>query len=179
MNNEDVLYDWDNVTIIPAVLSEVSSRKEVNITRDGKLPLFVAPMDTVVDKGNANLFYDLGFEVCLPRGEESYNNSLFVSYGLDEVIDIMDSGKGLPKRVLIDIANGHMMKLYETAKRIKSDYDVELMIGNIANPNTYEVYSEIGVDYVRVGIGGGSACTTSANGAIHHPMAFSYREMSC
>jgi hypothetical protein len=39
------------------------------------------------------------------------------------------------------------------------------------NPDTYRKYCEIGVDYIRVGIGGGSACTTSANVAVHYPMA--------
>jgi len=79
----------------------------------------------------------------------------------------------LPKRVLIDVANGHMQKLYDTAKLIKESYGekIELMVGNIANPDTYRKYCEIGVDYIRVGIGGGSACTTSANVSIHYPMA--------
>jgi len=48
------------------------------------------------------------------------------------------------------------------------------MVGNIANPETYKEYCEIGVDYIRVGVGSGSACTTSANGAIHLPNGFSY-----
>jgi isopentenyl diphosphate isomerase/L-lactate dehydrogenase-like FMN-dependent dehydrogenase len=66
-----------------------------------------------------------------------------------------------------------MQKLWETAKLIKETWGnkVELMVGNIANPDTYRKYCEIGVDYIRVGIGGGSACTTSANVSIHYPMA--------
>jgi len=65
-----------------------------------------------------------------------------------------------------------MKKLYDTAKEIKETYGdkIELMIGNIANPDTYNKYCQIGVDYIRVGIGGGSACTTSANVSIHYPM---------
>ena len=44
------------------------------------------------------------------------------------------------------------------------------MAGNIANPDTYYEYAKDGIDYVRCGIGGGSACfvagtkVTMANG---------------
>jgi IMP dehydrogenase len=73
-----------------------------------------------------------------------------------------------------------MFKLFETSKRIKEQFGDNkiLMIGNIANPKTYEKYCEIGVDYIRVGIGGGSACTTSANVSIHYPMASLINECS-
>lgn len=175
----DIKYDWDNISIIPAKLSEISSRKEIDIlNEDNKLPLFISPMDTVVNELNAKLFLDNGFEVCLPRGIK-YSEDLkdcFFSFGLDEIISLMESESKLPNKVLIDIANGHMRKLYETAKTLKDNYDIILMVGNIANPETYRLYSEIGVDYVRCGIGGGSGCTTSANGAIHYPMASLIKE---
>lgn len=171
MTNQTVKLDWNDITIVPETISSISSRSEINID---SLPLFVSPMDTVVDENNYHLFLDLGINVCLPRHikyESLKDDRVFYSYGLDEIIALLDSNSELPKRVLIDVANGHMLKLLETSKRIKENSDIELMVGNIANPQTYRKYCEAGVDWIRVGIGGGSACTTSANVSIHYPMA--------
>ena len=169
-------FDWNDISIVPETLSSISSRKEVDPTYSGKLPIFTAPMDKVIDETNVNQFVENNINVCLPRHvkyEVVKNEDYFYSYGLDEIIEILDKKSQLPKRILIDVANGHMQKLYDTAKKIKQTYEdkIELMIGNIANPDTYKKYCEIGVDYIRVGIGGGSACTTSANVSIHYPLA--------
>jgi IMP dehydrogenase/GMP reductase len=176
-------YDWNDISIVPETLSSISSRKEINPNYDGnKLPLFTAPMDKVIDEKNINEFVKSGINICLPRNIKYENvriDNYFYSYGLDEIIEIInsinlsDKKLILPKKVLIDVANGHMQKLWETSKLIKETWGdkVELMVGNIANPDTYRKYCEIGVDYIRVGIGGGSACTTSANVSIHYPMA--------
>jgi len=169
-------FDWNDVSIVPETLSTIASRKEINPYYNGKLPLFTAPMDKVIDDTNLSEFVNNNINVCLPRHVKFDNiessDDFFFSYGLDEIIGIIQTGGRVPKRVLIDVANGHMMKLYETSKMIKEKFgdSVELMIGNIANPDTYREYCKIGVDYIRVGIGGGSACTTSANVSIHYPM---------
>lgn len=177
----DIKLDWNDITIVPENLSRIESRSQINPYVLGKLPLFTAPMDKVVDSQNAPVFSQNLINVCLPRhikfsdlGDENY----FYSYGLDEIISILDKGERLPKKVLIDVANGHMQKLYNTAALIKEAFGdrIELMVGNIANPETYKKYCQIGVDYVRVGIGGGSACTTSANVSIHYPMASLIKE---
>lgn len=176
MTNTSVKFDWNDITIIPDTLSEISSRKEINPFNNGNLPIFTAPMDMVIDQNNVSQFEQNNINICLPRNvkwEELRNDNYFYSYGLDEMIDLFESGKEMPKKVLIDVANGHMVKLWEVSKRIKEQYgnNIELMVGNIANPETYRKYCEIGVDWIRVGIGGGSACTTSANVSIHYPMA--------
>lgn len=173
--------DWNDISIIPETLSSISSRSEINPYLDGKLPLFTAPMDTVIDETNINEFEKNDINICLPRNvkyDVVKNDNYFYSYGLDEIVEILESNSNLPKKVLIDVANGHMFRLYEVSKQIKEKYgdDIELMVGNIANPDTYTKFCEIGVDYIRVGIGGGSACTTSANVAIHYPMATLIRE---
>ncbi len=169
-------FDWNDISIVPATLSSISSRKEVNPYYGEKLPLFTAPMDKVIDETNLDKFEKNNINVCLPRNvkwDSVKNPDYFYSYGLDEIISILDNGDNLPPRVLIDVANGHMEKLFNTAALIKEVFGdkIELMVGNIANPETYKKYCQIGVDYVRVGIGGGSACTTSANVSIHYPMA--------
>lgn len=170
----NIKLDWNDITIVPETISSISSRSEINPFNGDKLPLFASPMDTVIDEKNYTNFLDLGINVCLPRHikyTDLKDDRVFYSYGLDEVIAILDDNGELPSKVLIDVANGHMLKLLETSKRIKTGYNVELMVGNIANPETYRSYCEAGVDWIRVGIGGGSACTTSANVSIHYPMA--------
>jgi putative N-acetylmannosamine-6-phosphate epimerase len=169
-------FDWNDITIIPDTLSTIASRSEINPLQNGKLPIFTAPMDMVIDENNISEFELNNVNVCLPRNvkfDSLKNDNYFYSYGLDEIIELFESDKELPKKVLIDVANGHMLKLWEISKRIKEKYgnNIELMVGNIANPETYRKYCEIGVDWIRCGIGGGSACTTSANVSIHFPMA--------
>jgi IMP dehydrogenase/GMP reductase len=133
-------------------------------------------MDTVIDKGNSFLFKGKGFKICYPRGVESFYKG-FESVSLDEFEKMVNSGLNLRVNILVDIANGHMEKLYNLSKKFIEIYsNSKLMIGNIANPKTYEKFAEIGVHYIRVGIGGGSGCLTSANTGVHYPMASLIKE---
>ncbi len=173
--------DWNDISIVPEALSSISSRSEIDPFLNGKLPLFTAPMDTVIDENNIKDFESNNINICLPRNikyDVVKNDDYFYSYGLDEIIEMFNSDATFPKKVLIDVANGHMQKLWDISKSIKEKFgsNIELMVGNIANPEAYRKYCEIGVDWIRVGIGGGSACTTSANVSIHYPMASLIRE---
>lgn len=152
--------DWNDITIVPETLSSISSRSEINPYNNGNLPIFTAPMDMVIDSTNVSEFEKNKINICLPRHVKYLdlkNDNYFYSYGLDEIIEIVESDGVLPTKVLIDVANGQMLKLYNISKHIKEKYssNIELMVGNIANPETYRKYCEIGVDWIRVGIGGG------------------------
>ncbi len=177
MENIKSKFDFDDISLIPAIISNIKSRNEINIfDENNKLPIFVSPMDTVIDDSNYELFSKVGFYICIPRkssleNKREYENECFISYGLDEIEKKILTKENLPKRILIDIANAHSIRVFECAKQIKNEYANELMIGNIANPETYKKYAEINVDYIRCGIGAGHACTTSANASIHYPMA--------
>lgn len=173
-------FDFKDITLVPEVISSINSRKEINpYNENGNLPIMVSPMDTVIDEENYGLFVKNKLEVCIPRGTFSSQNGSFSSISLtdfEELIkwypDGIDKSDNL--KFLVDIANGHMEKLHSLCEefvRLKNSDRHEIMVGNIANPKTFQKFCELGVDYVRVGIGGGSGCLTSANTGVHYPMA--------
>jgi IMP dehydrogenase/GMP reductase len=171
-------FDFKDITIVPETVSTITSRKEV-YPYDGSLylPVMVSPMDTVVDENNYRLFENNNIPVCMPRGHQDYPNT-FKSISLDEFESYIDwyitNNSFGEVKLLVDIANGHIEKLHKLCKKFvknRKNPNHILMVGNIANPKTYEKLAKIGVDYVRVGIGGGSGCLTSANTGIHYPMA--------
>jgi len=171
-------FDFKDITIVPEVSTTIESRTSVDIfNEDGYLPLMVSPMDTIINEYNYEKFSDLGYEVCLPRGVYADSN-IFTSLSLEdfEIMltynDIFNKDE-IPQKILVDIANGHMSKLHTLCEKfvyLNKDSGHKLMVGNVANPKTYKTLAEIGVDYVRVGIGGGSGCLTSANLGVHYPM---------
>lgn len=177
------LYDFDDLLIEPIVLSNIKSRSEINIKNVyGYLPLMTAPMDTVVGENNFHLFANQGILPVLPRiinpSSDHFDVNMFLSYGLDDFKKIFLDNKiyvpdGSRIMALIDVANGHMMELYEMAKMAKTmyGYSMLLMIGNVANPKTFLEYCKIGVDMVRVGIGNGGGCLTTMQTGVGYPMA--------
>lgn len=185
-------FDFDDILIVPEVHSPIRSRYK-DITLPKKLPLFTAPMDTVVDLNNMKTFINNKINVVLPRtiqyesflAYEILNGSkgddgIFVSLGFAE-LEILYNGffstnfSKLHKsaNILIDVANGHMEKIMNYCKEIKRlRPDVTIMVGNIANPETYRWYAENNcVDYIRIGIGNGGGCLTTKQSGIGYPMA--------
>jgi IMP dehydrogenase/GMP reductase len=177
-------FDFDDILIQPADISNIESRKQVNVFyEDGYLPLFTAPMDTVIDDRNYTLFQSAGIKVVRPRKAPSFGVNLdcdfnnFLSFGKDEFKKIfLDNGKLLVSEryyILIDIANGHMQSLLDMTREAKSLYgdDMVLMVGNIANPETYRLFSDAGADFARIGIGNGGGCLTTVQTGVGYPMA--------
>ena len=182
MNYNETLFDFDDLLIEPAILSDVRSRKEINtLHSNGFLPLMTAPMDTVISSKNRILFKEHGIIPVLPRNEKgSLRHLEFTSYGLEEFNEIFLDPEDIniltdehKTYVLIDIANGHMRELYQSAKKAKERYGdkLVLMIGNVATPATFAEYCQIGVDYIRIGIGNGGGCLTTVQTGVGYPMA--------
>lgn len=173
-------FDFDDILIQPAVISEIESRKKVNVYyEDGYLPLFTAPMDTVISGESKGFFLNAGIKVIMPRTESimEVDNTFphfFRAIGMDQFEDLFIKNRRHGEHhILIDIANGHMRKLLDLTTEGKRIYgkDLTLMVGNVAHPETYRLFSEAGADFVRIGIGNGGGCLTTVQTGIGYPMA--------
>jgi len=166
-------FDFNDILIEPETLTDIKSRSLINpfvAHNDSpfgyiELPIFVAPMDTVVDDKNINKFLLNNLNVCYPRTKNPYikkEGNFFTSYSLVEIQHKLNGAPSnyekLPYNILIDIANGHMSELLDTVKELKEKISCNLMVGNIANPKTYKALSDAGADYIRCGIGFGAGC---------------------
>lgn len=180
---KDLKYSYHDIAIKPAVISDISHREECNPFDDNKmLPLFTAPMSSVVNEKNFDIFEKNKINAILPRNIDLNlridfaTNGKWAAFGLNEFEDVFikNKVKSYNLKVLIDIANGHMRRLYELVKVFKekySDTNNEIMIGNIANPLTYEVAALANADYVRCSVGTGEGCLTTSNVSVHYPVA--------
>ena len=192
-------YSYNDVTIIPSIISDINSRSECNPFVDSinnLLPIFTAPMASVVNEDNLDIFLKNGIIPIVPRNidieRRKYliNERRWVALSLKEFEDLFITNaqdrqcdSNTHYFICVDIANGHMNSLYtkcEMAKELsnKLGYKLTIMTGNIANPDTYRWicnfnirYKMRVIDFIRVGIGGGSGCITTSNVSTHYPQA--------
>lgn len=180
---EKILYSLNDVAIMPSSSSQIEHRCQCDpYCIDGMLPLFTAPMSTVVNSTNYKKFIDNKINPILPRTESiqlriQKMNEVWCAFSLSEFklyfLDTFANSNGKNMYVLIDIANGNMSKLFYFIKEAKAKYSnkIVIMAGNVANPETYLNLSMAGADYVRLSVGSGGACTTAPNTGIYYPMA--------
>lgn len=193
-----MMYSLDEVSIIPSTFTSVKSRKDIITTYTSKLPIFVAPMTCLVDLINFSSFEDSKVIPILPvydiNNTELFKQRLtfiqqskWVALTLNEFEDTFCRNKwNLDKEnlfnICIDTANGHLHDIYVATKYAKKSFpNLAIMVGNIANPKTYDEicknYSD-SVQFIRVGIGGGSGCTTSVQTGVHTSLPYLITEIN-
>ncbi len=176
------LFGIREVAIYPKPFTTINSRSECNPYINKPLPLFTAPMSSVVDEESAPIYAKNKINPIIPRNI-SFKKRLelmskyMIAISLSEANNYFVKNATKLKRhkkfgILIDIANGHMKSMQDTIRNLKKIYKskIVIMCGNIANPVTFRYLSEAGADYIRVGIGGGSGCLTASNTGIFYPM---------
>jgi len=172
--------------MIKQTATGLNSRSEVNpFDENGFLPLITAPMYSVVDDTNYQVFLDNKIQVCMPRNKtvpitdaeyfqnspDNYWNYVFESVSLSEFIEHWIENKHsvcLNSRICIDTANGNMPALHDAIRKAKELHGDNLIImaGNVSSVEAFMELAKTGCDYIRVGIGGGGGCNTTSNTGV-------------
>lgn len=137
-------------------------------------PFVSAPMDTVTEGAVAIALAKLG-------GIGIVHRNLTIENQAEEVKKVKKAGykvgaavgssSGYEARVealvaagvdvlLVDSAHGHAVKVIDTIKHIKKNYDIDVIGGSIATDEGARALINAGADGLRVGMGPGAICTT-------------------
>jgi IMP dehydrogenase len=172
-------FTYDDILLVPSY-NHWESRKVVDISmscKKGKLsiklPLMTANMDTITETEMANFIGAKGGIGVLHRYLTIENNvrmfkdcryPVFVSVGcgpgdLKRAEALRDAGADY---FCIDVAHAHAKYVGRTLKNIRMMLGNEacIMAGNVATYAGADHLASCGADIVKVGIGGGSVCTT-------------------
>ncbi|TXE80328.1 IMP dehydrogenase [Campylobacter peloridis] len=103
------------------------------------------------------------------KKRKEYPNSNKDSYGRLRVAAAVGVGQFDRVRALVeaevdvivmDSAHGHSKGIIDTLKAIKAEFNVDVIVGNVASAKAVKDLCEAGADAIKVGIGPGSICTT-------------------
>lgn len=176
---------FDDILLVPKK-SNISTRSEIDIkTKIGnpnnpdaqielRLPVIIAPMENISSTAMIRYIINsggLGFINRFKSKEDRINQlkdiklNAGVSISSSETNDsdfikkILEYGSNI---ILIDTAFGHTDIAIEAVKKLRSivPKTTHIMTGNVSSCEAYKDLMDAGADSVRVGIGGGSACTT-------------------
>ena len=185
----EFLLSYDTICLRPKY-SELTSRALANTKVDFlghtfKLPVVPANMEDVISFSNARELDELGCFYIMHRfrnasvefskyakqvGIKTISISLGVNdESMDELRNILSLGIE-PHFITVDVAHGHHIKTEQMAKFIRNvSPSSKVILGNVATKEGYEYLCDIGADAVKVGIGGGSICTTRFKTGFHLP----------
>lgn len=153
------------------------------------IPIMAANMDGVGTFQMAETFAELGLFVCLvksyPKHElkvwieeigASISNYWAYSMGISNEdyskFDAVYSAvpKGSIKYICIDVANGYSERFVDYVKNIRNKYpELIIIAGNVVTGEMTEQLLLSGADWVKIGIGQGSVCTTRLQAGVGYP----------
>ncbi len=172
---------YDDISLIPTEISEIRSRSEAKTScnflgMDLSLPVVSSPMETVTGLTMAKELTKLGCIGILNRFDSSIkeiikdetngNNIKAVSVALNTSIHEIEKLAERKYIICIDTANANNRQVLNKAEEIKKRFNTKIIVGNVAHGGSLKQLEDSGADAVRVGIGGGSVCTTSIQTGI-------------
>jgi IMP dehydrogenase len=172
---------FDDVLLVPQY-SDIESRSQVNLgctLGDIRLslPVISSPMDTVTeDKMSIEISKAGGIGVvhrynsvdrqCDIISRSYYAGATDIGAAVGMGADCLERSEAVVKAganvLCVDVAHGHHSMMEKTLKFLKDKFgnDVHIMAGNVATLEGFEALAKWGANSVRVGIGGGSICST-------------------
>ncbi len=172
---------FDDVLLQPNY-SDIESRSEVNLGHrlafnDLTLPIISSPMDTVTEHNMASSMASLGGFGIIHRYNTikqqvqmvetvAANLARFPGAAIGVSGDFLDRARELHEVgtnvVCIDIAHGHHVLMERALKTLKDAFGsaLHIMAGNVATLTAFNDLADWGADSIKIGIGGGSICST-------------------
>ena len=179
---------FDDVLLIPSY-NHQESRRIVDISMTDRLskltlqlPVMSSNMDTITESNMANFMHSKGGIGVLHRFlsiEENINQFkactgiAFVSIGyssaeLERAEALRDAGADY---FCVDVAHAHAKYVGKTLKGLRSLLGHRcIMAGNVATYAGADYLASCGADLIKVGIGGGSVCSTRIKTGFGVPM---------
>jgi len=87
-------------------------------------------------------------------------------HNYDRVEALIDADVDL---ICVDTAHGHSQNVVDTVKKIKTDYEIDVIAGNIATADAARALIDAGADAIKIGIGPGAICTTRVISGVGVP----------
>ena len=169
---------FDDVLLVPKY-SEICSRKEIDISSKlgnvtFSIPIISSPMDTVTETAMVTEMHNRGGLGIIHRYNSIRDQAFLVHecHGahvgaavgvsgdyIERATALVEAGANF---LCVDIAHGHHALMKHALKILRNTfgYDIHIMAGNVATRDGYEDLARWGASSIRVGIGGGSICST-------------------
>jgi IMP dehydrogenase len=116
---------------------------------------------------------DIEKKIQYPNAAKDERGRLLVAAAVGVGSGVDDRVAALVERdvdvLVVDTAHGHSQDVIEMVSKIKANYSVEVVAGNVATAEATRALIDAGADGVKVGIGPGSICTTRVVAGVGVP----------
>lgn len=143
-----------NNPLIPANMSSIISRPLVDFCLEQKsLVVLDRPNLYNPEFQNLPIFYSIGHKDCDNLEEIYKNNSRMLGFNLELA------------HLTSFVGHSALTKL----QKFKNSSHFAIMAGNVATPQQVEVLLNYNVNFIKVGVGAGSVCTTRTQTGVGYP----------
>ena len=182
MMNLETYITFDDILLVPQY-SDIKSRSEVSLASKLsdkiklRVPIVASPMDTVCESLMAERMSEFGALGIIHRYNTIEKQSALIEQASASGLRLVGGAIGITgdyieranalidagaKVLCLDVAHGDHVSMHVAAHNIvdRFRHKAHIMAGNVATYTGALALAHIGVNSVRVGIGGGAICST-------------------